>query len=139
MTSKTWRQFIAVTIVTVLALTFFSTSITAFAQSNALGATGGGGNALTSGQGNIDIVGTGQGDARSFVTNILKWALSFLGLVCVIMIIYGGFLYITAAGEEDKAKKGRTIILYCVIGIAIIAASYAIVNTVLGGVTSMGQ
>ena len=139
MTSKTWRQFISVTIITVLALTFFSTSITAFAQSNALGSTGGGGgNALTSG-GNIDIVGTGQGDARAFVTNILRWALTFLGLVCVIMIIYGGFLYITAAGEEDKAKKGRTIILYCVIGIAIIAASYAIVNTVLGGVTAAGQ
>lgn len=138
MTSKTWRQFAAVTIITVLALTFFSTSITAFAQSNALAPT-----TTTGGSGLIgtadDILGTGQGDARAFVTNILRWALTFLGLVCVIMIIYGGFLYITAAGEEDKAKKGRTIILYCVIGIAIIAASYAIVNTVLGGVTAVGQ
>ncbi len=136
MTSKTLRQFAAVTIITVLALTFFSTSITAFAQSNALAPTGGGSAFTSTGD---DIVGTGQGDARTFVTNILRWALSFLGLVCVIMIIYGGFLYITAAGEEDKAKKGRTIILYCVIGIAIIAASYAIVNTVLGGVTAVGQ
>jgi len=136
MTSKTWRQFAAVTIITVLALTFFSTSITAFAQTNALAPTTGGSGLIGSAD---DILGTGQGDARAFVTNILRWALTFLGLVCVIMIIYGGFLYITAAGEEDKAKKGRTIILYCVIGIAIIAASYAIVNTVLGGVTSLGQ
>ncbi len=138
MTSKTWRQFAAVSIITVLALTFFSTSITAFAQTNALAPTGGNSNAFSN-QGDLDILGTGQGDARTFVTNILRWALTFLGLICVIMIIYGGFLYITAAGEEDKAKKGRTIILYCVIGIAIIAASYAIVNTVLSGVTAAGQ
>lgn len=135
MISKTWRQFISVAIITVLALTFFSTALTASAQS-ALAPTSGGSAFTSAGD---DIVGTGQGDARAFVTNILRWALTFLGLICVIMIIYGGFLYITAAGEEDKAKKGRTIILYCVIGIAIIAASYAIVNTVLSGVTAVGQ
>ena len=54
--------------------------------------------------------------------NILKYFLGFLGLLCVVMIIYGGFS-ITSAIEEG-AKKGKTIILYCVIGLLIIAGSY---------------
>lgn len=126
------KRILSAAIITTVALATFGTAIIASAQSATSLGTSGGSAFSSAGD---DIVGTGQGDARAFVTGILKWALSFLGLVCVVMIIYGGFLYITAAGEEDKAKKGRTIILYCVIGIAIIAASYAIVNTVLGGVT----
>lgn len=135
MTKQTWKQLAIVSILMMGALTFFSMTNLAFAQGNALAPTGG--SPFTTG--NDDVVGTGQGDLRTFVVNILRWAMTFLGLFCTIMIIYGGFLYITAAGEEDKAKKGRTIILYCVIGLAIIAVSFLIVKTVSEGLVSASQ
>jgi hypothetical protein len=135
MTKQTWKQLGIVSILMMGALTFFSMTNLALAQSNALAPTGG--SPFTTS--NDDIVGTGQGDLRTFVVNILRWVMTFLGLFCTIMIIYGGFLYITAAGEEEKAKKGRTIILYCVIGLAIIAVSFLIVKTVSEGLVSASQ
>ncbi len=76
---------------------------------------------------------------REFVQKIVNWALSFLGFIAVLLIIYAGFLYITAAGESEKADKSKKIITYTVIGIVIILGSYAIVNTVLTGAFSGGE
>ena len=133
MTSKTLKQALTVSIITVLALTFMSFSPLAFAQATtAAPAVSGSGIAVTNPEDNI--IG-GETDARAFITKILRFALTFLGILCVVLIIYGGFLYITSAGEEDGAKKGKTIIIYCIIGLVIIYASYAIVNTVLGGIS----
>ncbi len=73
----------------------------------------------------------GEGSFRSFIMTIVNFALGFLGLVAVLMVIYGGFLYLSSAGDEGSAKKGKTVILYAVIGIILIFASFALINTVL--------
>lgn len=82
----------------------------------------------------------GQGNARQLVLTIVNFFLTFLGLLAVVMIIYGGFLYVSAGGKEDKIETGKKIIMYAVIGIIIILLSFAIVNTVLnagtGGTTT---
>lgn len=70
--------------------------------------------------------------ARDFILRITNFALSFLGLIAVLIIIYGGFLYLTAgAGQEEQTGKGKKAIMYAVVGILIILSSYAIVNTLL--------
>ena len=73
-----------------------------------------------------------QGSIRELVLTIVNFALGFLGLIAVLMIIYGGFLYITAGGEQEGVDKGKKILQYALIGIIIILLSFAIVNTVLG-------
>jgi len=78
----------------------------------------------------------GTGDFRELALRIVNYFLGFLGFLSVLMVIYGGILYITAAGEEDKAKKGKTIIMYAAIGIVIVLLSFAIINTILGAATS---
>ncbi len=78
-------------------------------------------------------------NVREFAQKIVNWALSFLGFIAVLLIIYAGFLYITAAGESEKADKSKKIITYTIIGIIIILGSYAIVNTVLTGAFSGGE
>jgi PKD repeat protein len=70
-------------------------------------------------------------DVRTYALNITNYALGFLALIAVLIIIYGGFLYLTAAGKEEQAGKGKKAISYAVIGILIIMGSFAIVNTVL--------
>jgi hypothetical protein len=56
------------------------------------------------------------------------------------MIIYGGFLYVSAAGNSEKIENAKKIIMYAVIGIIVILLSFAIVNTILtagsGGATT---
>ena len=53
------------------------------------------------------------------IYTVTNWIFYILTLVAVLMIVYGGFLYITAAGDPAKATKGKTILTLSVIGLAI--------------------
>ena len=70
------------------------------------------------------------------IEGIVNFALGFVGVLATAFIIYGGFLYITAAGEPDRTKKATTIIRYAVVGIMIIMISYAIVGIVINSLTA---
>ena len=65
------------------------------------------------------------------VISIINIILTFLAILFVILIIYGGFTYMTAGGSSEKTKKAIGIIRDAVIGVIIIALSYAIVNFVI--------
>lgn len=78
---------------------------------------------------NVSIATGGEGSFRTIIREIINFFLYFLGLVAVIMVIYGGFLYITSQGEDtEKAKK---VLMYSAIGIIIVLVSFALVNTLL--------
>ncbi len=70
-------------------------------------------------------------NARDFIQTVVNYALSFLGLFAVIMVIYGGVLYVLSRGDEDMASKGKKTISYSAIGILIVLGSFAIVNTLI--------
>lgn len=78
----------------------------------------------------------GQTGLRGIVLTIINFFLTFLGLLAVIMVIYGGFLYVSSAGNEENVNKAKKILLYAVIGIVVIIASFALVNTILGAGTA---
>lgn len=59
--------------------------------------------------------------------------LYFVGAVAVIVVIWGGFQYITSSGDSQKATTAKeNTIMYAVIGIVVVVMSYAIVNWVFG-------
>ncbi len=68
---------------------------------------------------------------REYVLNVTNFVLGFLGLVAVLAIIYGGFIYLTAGGDEGKTENGKKSIIYAVIGIVIILGAFALVRTVI--------
>ncbi len=74
----------------------------------------------------------GQTGLRGIVLTIVNFFLTFLGLLAVIMVIYGGFLYVSSAGNEENVNKAKKILLYAVVGIVVIIVSFALVNTILG-------
>src|SRR5688572_4081010 len=55
-----------------------------------------------------------------FITLALAVVVSFLGIVALGMLIYGAFVYVTSAGDENKASHGKKVILYAIIGILIL-------------------
>ncbi|MBI5152505.1 hypothetical protein HZA39_03150 [Candidatus Peregrinibacteria bacterium] len=69
--------------------------------------------------------------ARELIVKIVNFALGFLGLIAIVIIIYGGVRYVTSAGESEGVEKGKKSIMYAAIGLIIIISSYAIVNTIL--------
>ncbi len=77
----------------------------------------------------------GESSLRQLVLRLVNYFLTFLGIIAVIMVIYGGFTYVTAAGNDDAVGNAKNIIMYALIGIIIILLSFALVNTVLGAGT----
>lgn len=76
-------------------------------------------------------LGLGTADLLETVINIVQWALGLLGLVAVIIIMYGGFIWMTAKGNQDKIEKAKKILFNGLIGLAIILLSWAIVFFVM--------
>jgi len=73
---------------------------------------------------------------------ILQIALSFLGVIFLVLMVYGGYNWMTALGNEEQVKKAQEAITAAVIGLVIVILAYAIswfVIFKLGGATLGGQ
>lgn len=71
-----------------------------------------------------------QTDVRLLIIRAIQFLLGFLGLVAVIIIMYGGWMWMTAAGNAERVEQARAILRNGLIGLAIILASAAIVGIV---------
>lgn len=75
-------------------------------------------------------------DILVFINRVKNIALGLVGLVILVMVIYGGFLYMTSGGNEDRMAKAKQTLIYAFIGLALVVLSYGIVFfvvTALGG------
>ena len=60
-----------------------------------------------------------------FAQDIVVYLLSFVTIIAVIYIIYAGFQVLIGAGDEEKLKKAKNIILYILVGFIILLTSHA--------------
>ena len=87
------------------------------------------------GVGNLSDQFSAGGSLETIVKRIINIAMTVLGVVCVIMLIVGGYNYTMSAGDASKVTKAKNTILYAIIGLVIALLALAIVNFVLGGLT----
>jgi hypothetical protein len=66
---------------------------------------------------------------------VIDWALYLAAIIAVIFIIYGGFLYITSAGNATQAGNGRQTLVNALIGLTLVVLSYIIVQIVYNFLT----
>ncbi len=81
-------------------------------------------------------------DPRVIVARVINFALLFLGVIAVGLIIYAGFLWMTSGGSEDKIDQAKRILRNAVIGLVIILSAWGIASFVLSrllGVTGAGN
>lgn len=76
------------------------------------------------------------GSLAQTVGAIISAFLGFLGVVALILIIYGGYLWMTAGGNEEKVKKAQTLLKNAIIGLIIITMAYAISNFVVSQIVT---
>lgn len=81
-----------------------------------------------------DSTGLGQGDLKETIGSLINVALQFLGVVTVVIILYGGFKWMTAGGTEEKVSEAKRLIIAGIIGLAIILSAYAISSFVIGSI-----
>jgi cytochrome bd-type quinol oxidase subunit 2 len=60
------------------------------------------------------------------LNNIINIVLSLLGIIFIILMIYGGITYMLARGNEDQTKKAKALITQAIIGLVIVLTAYAI-------------
>lgn len=69
-------------------------------------------------------------------TTIINVIVGLIGIIAVAVIVIGGILYATSAGDAAKAKKGQNAIMYGIVGLIIALLAFAIVNFVLKSIFS---
>jgi type IV secretory pathway VirB2 component (pilin) len=70
-------------------------------------------------------------DIKATVASIINILLGFLGIIAVIIILAGGFKWMTAGGNEDRVGEAKKMIIQGIIGLVIIFASWAIASFVI--------
>jgi uncharacterized membrane protein YjgN (DUF898 family) len=72
------------------------------------------------------VYGNQKTDIRVVVVNIIQIVLGFLAIIFLVLIVFAGFRYMTAAGNEDQTKKAVAQIRDAAIGLFIVLASWTI-------------
>lgn len=80
----------------------------------------------------------GSDRINTIVKTIVNIFSAIVGIVSVIMIIFGGFKYITSGGDSGNVSAAKNTIIYAVIGLVVVALAQFIVQFVLNKVSSPG-
>ena len=77
-----------------------------------------------------------EGDVRDNVQSLIETIILYfsiiVGAISVIMIIIGGFRYITSSGDSSNVQAAKNTILYAIVGLAIVLLAQLIINFVVG-------
>ena len=76
----------------------------------------------------LSEVGLGTQDIRVTIVKLIKVALSILGVVVMVIIIAGGFRWMTAGGNDESIQQAKKIISAGIVGLLIIIIAYALTN-----------
>ncbi|OQB44510.1 MAG: hypothetical protein BWY03_00032 [Parcubacteria group bacterium ADurb.Bin159] len=80
-------------------------------------------------EGMEEVLTTSQLPTTPLVTvigNIIKWVLGFLGLIATIIIIIGGFQWMSSGGNQEKIDKAKKLMINGLIGLIIVVLAYSI-------------
>ena len=79
-----------------------------------------------------ETTGLGNTDPREIAARVINIILGFLGIIAVVLILVGGFMWMTAAGNDDKVASAKKVMISGVIGLVIVLAAFGIAKFVIG-------
>ncbi|HKM40278.1 MAG: pilin [Patescibacteria group bacterium] len=132
-------KFLALSLVLVFSLSFFNVVL----ANNTSNTGSGGGEGQNTGSGggegqntppsdNLTIVSLdnpiGSDDIPLIIGRVISAVLGIVGSLSLLMFVYGGFTWMTAAGNEQNITKGKNIVIWATVGIFIVFFSYALIK-----------
>lgn len=76
-------------------------------------------------------IGLASTDLPTYIGRIISYVLGLLGVIALVLFIYAGYLFMTAAGAEEKTTKAKKLMVDAIIGMVIILAAYSIATFIL--------
>ncbi len=122
-------KFLALSLVLVFSLSFFNVVL---ANNTSNTGSGGGEGQNTPPSDNLTIVSLdnpiGSDDIPLIIGRVISAVLGIVGSLSLLMFVYGGFTWMTAAGNEQNITKGKNIVIWATVGIFIVFFSYALIK-----------
>ena len=126
MREKIYKNLLATAMIILIMAPAFALALPVQAVDNANNLLWGGKQDVVEGN-----LGLGNKDPREMIASVINVALGFLGIIAVVIILLGGFKWMTAGGNEDKVAEARKLITAGIIGLIIILAAWGIAKFVI--------
>ena len=85
------------------------------------------------------VFSPGQGDIRIFLAGLVQSALTVVGVLFFIMILYGGYLWLMAQGNEEQISRGQKMVRDAVVGFVITLTALIITRFIVGFIEGSTQ
>lgn len=66
------------------------------------------------------------------INGILNTVYMWAGIACVLIIVVGGYIYATSAGDASGVTRGKNAILAAIIGLVVVTMAFTLTNFVIG-------
>ena len=83
-----------------------------------------------------EAIGLGTRSLQETIASIIRVVLSLLGIVALVIVLMGGFQWMTAGGNDENVKKAKQRIFQGIIGLAIVLSAFAISKFVIESLTT---
>lgn len=127
--------------VSVMSLALFAQAIAVSAQTANEAATNffGGDTVRTETAAGLGDIANVNRDPRAIAASIINLLMGFLGLIAVVIILMGGFKWMTAQGSDDKIEEAKKLLSAGVVGLVIILSAWGLATFVLGAILTSTQ
>lgn len=91
---------------------------------------------------NLDLFGSGTGQKDTFINVVrgaINWVLGILALIALILLLWGGFQMVTAAGDDAKYKAGFTILKQAAVGLILIGVAWFVISIIFFVINLVAQ
>ena len=85
-----------------------------------------------------DSAGLASSDLPTVLGDIISTLLTLLGIIFLVLVLYAGWLWMTAGGDAKQVDKAKEIMLRAVVGLIILLAAYSISSFVITALTDAG-
>lgn len=81
-------------------------------------------------------LGDTNNDPRAIIGNIIRAALGLVGSLALAVFIYGGITWVTSGGNQERITRGKNMLIWATLGLAVVFASYAVVTFIIDALLS---